>query len=62
VLKENPLAAVILPLTVFSPVITAGHWLNEIRFCRKWAARLIGEGRPRMLWDVDSGFQAHLAG
>ena len=63
VVKENPLAAVILPLTVFSPVIAAGHWLNEIRFCRKWAARLIGESRrPRMLWDVDSGFQANWAG
>jgi hypothetical protein len=63
VVKENPLSAVILPLTVFSPVIAAGHWLNEIRFCRKWAARLIGESRrPRMLWDVDSGFQTNWAG
>lgn len=63
VLNENPLAAVALPLTLLAPVITAGHWLNEIRFCRKWAARLIGEARrPRMLWDVDSRFQANWAG
>lgn len=63
VLRENPLAAVMLPLTVFSPVITASHWLNEIRFCRRWAAQLIGKNRrPRMLWDLDSGFQANWAG
>lgn len=63
VLKENPWAALLLPLTVLSPVITAGHWLNEIRFCKKWAAQVIGENRrPRMFWDVDSGFQANWAG
>ncbi len=62
-LKEKPLAAVMLPLTVFLPVITAGHWLNEIRFCKKWVARLIGETRrPRKLWEVDSGFEANWAG
>jgi len=62
-LKENPMAAAILPLTVFMPLITAGHWLNEIRFCRKWASRLSGETRkPRMLWDVDSRFEANWAG
>lgn len=63
VLKENPAAAAILPLTMFVPLITAGHWLNEIRFCKKWASRLIGENRkPRMLWDVDSRFEANWAG
>jgi predicted metal-dependent phosphoesterase TrpH len=63
VLNENPLAAAILPLTALTPLITAGHWLNEIRFCRKWAAQLIGESRrPHMLWDLDSGFEAHWAG
>ncbi|MGB7847139.1 MAG: PHP-associated domain-containing protein [Candidatus Acidiferrum sp.] len=62
-LKEKPVAAVILPLTVFLPLITAGHWLNEIRFCRKWAAQLMGETRrPRMLWEIDSGFEANWAG
>jgi predicted metal-dependent phosphoesterase TrpH len=63
VLKEKPLAAALLPLTVFMPMITAWHWINEIRFCKKWAAPLIGEARrPRMLWDVDSRFEANWAG
>jgi predicted metal-dependent phosphoesterase TrpH len=61
-LKGNPLAAAILPLTVFVPVITACHWLNEVRFCKKWASRLVGgTHRPRRLWDVDSQFEANWA-
>jgi predicted metal-dependent phosphoesterase TrpH len=63
VLRERPLAAALLPLTVFMPMITAWHWINEIRFCKKWAAPLTGEARrPRMLWDVDSRFEANWAG
>ena len=63
VMKENPLAAAILPLTVLAPLVTAAHWLNEIRFGRKWTAQLTGERRrPRMLWDLDSGIQANWAG
>jgi predicted metal-dependent phosphoesterase TrpH len=63
VLRERPLTAVILPLTVLVPLITAGHWMNEIRFCKKWAAPLVGKTRrPRMLWDIDSGFEANWAG
>jgi len=38
-LKEKPWAAVMLPLTVFVTAITAGHWLNEIRFCKRWTHR-----------------------
>ena len=61
-LQEKPLAAAILPLTVLMPCITAGHWLNEIRFCKKWAKQLVGEARrPRMLWDVDSRLEANWA-
>jgi predicted metal-dependent phosphoesterase TrpH len=61
-LDEKPLAAAILPFAVFMPAITAGHWLNEIRFCKKWAAALLGDTRkPRMLWDVDSRFEANWA-
>ncbi len=53
--KEKPWAAVMLPLTVFIPVITAGHWLNEVRFCKQWRPRLeVETERPRMLWDVDA--------
>jgi predicted metal-dependent phosphoesterase TrpH len=62
VLKERPAAAVLLPLTVFIPAITGFHWLNEIRFCRRWAEKLDGKAKgPRLLWDVDSGFEANWA-
>ncbi|HXY01631.1 MAG TPA: PHP domain-containing protein [Candidatus Limnocylindrales bacterium] len=62
-LQEKPWFATISPLVALVPLITAGHWMNEVRFCRKWAALLMGETRrPRMLWDVDSGFEANWAG
>jgi predicted metal-dependent phosphoesterase TrpH len=62
VLQEKPWAAAILPLTIFIPVITAIHWLNEIRFCKQWTAKLEGKTQqPRMLWDVDSRFEASWA-
>ena len=61
-LKEKPAAAVLLPLTVFIPAVTAFHWLNEIRFCKLWEARLDGKQKQaRMLWDVDSSFEANWA-
>ena len=61
-LKEKPWAAVILPATVLVPAITAGHWLNEIRFCKQWETRLeAGAKRPRMLWEMDSRFEANWA-
>jgi PHP-associated len=61
-LEEKLWAAAILPFAVLIPAITAGHWLNEIRFCKKWARPLLGEaGRPRMLWDVDARFEANWA-
>jgi len=61
-LKENPLAAALLPLTPFNPAVTGFHWLNEIRFCKQWTARLAREEKsPRMLWDVDAGFEANWA-
>jgi predicted metal-dependent phosphoesterase TrpH len=62
VLQEKPWAAAILPLTIFIPVVTAIHWLNEIRFCKQWTAKLEGKTKqPRMLWDVDSRFEANWA-
>ena len=61
--REKPWALPILPVTVLVPAITAGHWLNEMRFCRKWTAALeTGEKSPRMLWKLDSGLEAKLAG
>jgi predicted metal-dependent phosphoesterase TrpH len=62
VLKDRPAAAALLPLTVFIPAVTAFHWLNEIRFCKQWATKLDAkEKSPRMLWDVDSRFEANWA-
>jgi predicted metal-dependent phosphoesterase TrpH len=62
VLKDEPAAAALLPLTVFIPAITAYHWLNEMRFCKRWAAKLgAQEKRPRLLWDVEAGFEANWA-
>lgn len=61
-LNEKPWAAVILPLTMFVPAITLGHWLNEWRFCKKWGPQLNGVGqRPRMLWEVESRLEANWA-
>jgi predicted metal-dependent phosphoesterase TrpH len=59
---EQPCALPVLPLTALVPAITAGHWLNEMRFCRKWSAALESEGRrPRLLWKLDPGLEANLA-
>jgi predicted metal-dependent phosphoesterase TrpH len=61
-LKEKPWMAAILPLTVLVPAITGGHWINEIRFCKQWAAKLESkEKQPRMLWDIDARFEANWA-
>src|ERR1700729_1515243 len=51
---EKPWAMGMVPLTLLVPAITFGHWLNEIRFCKKWATALAsGEKRPRMLWKLE---------
>jgi hypothetical protein len=52
-LHEKPWTLAISPLAVLVPFFTAGHWLNEIRFSRKWSAILEdSEKRTRHLWDV----------
>ena len=60
---DKPWTVALSPLALLVPAFTASHWLNEIRFCRKWSALMEnGEKRKRMLWDMDSNFEAHLAG
>jgi hypothetical protein len=60
--NEKPWAVALLPFTVLIPAITAGHWLNELRFCKKWGPQLNGKvRRPRMLWEVDSRLEANWA-
>jgi len=57
---EKPWTLALMPLAPLVPVVTAGHWLNEIRFCQKWVAALErGETHRRMFWDMDSSFEAN---
>jgi predicted metal-dependent phosphoesterase TrpH len=61
-IQEKPWTALLSPFSVLVPAFTAGHWLNEVRFCKKWTAALDREQRrPQMLWDVDSRLEASLA-
>jgi predicted metal-dependent phosphoesterase TrpH len=62
-LFEQPWTLPLMPLAVLVPAFTAGHWLNEIRFCRKWSALLERrEKQPRMPWNLGSGLETNLAG
>jgi predicted metal-dependent phosphoesterase TrpH len=57
---ENPWTAALMPVALLIPFVTAGHWINEIRFCKKWTRALEqSTARPRKLWDLDSTFQAN---
>lgn len=63
VIDEQPWALAMVPFAFLVPVIIAGHWLNEIRFCKQWAPRLFEKtSRPRMLWEVEPSLEANLAG
>ncbi|HZC66183.1 MAG TPA: PHP domain-containing protein [Candidatus Dormibacteraeota bacterium] len=62
VFQERQAMLAVLPFTVLIPAITASHWVNEIRFCKKWSAALEqGERRPRMLWDLNAQLDTTLA-
>ena len=53
-LCEKPWAISLLPLAILLPGIVGGHWMNEIRFCEKWAKQInAGDSAPRLLWDLD---------
>jgi predicted metal-dependent phosphoesterase TrpH len=57
-LCETPWALSLIPLAVLLPAITLGHWMNEIRFCEKWAGLINArEIAPRRLWDLDADFR-----
>ena len=54
--REKPWTLAISPLAALVPFFTAGHWLNEILFCRKWSLHMRrSEKRTRLLWDVGPG-------
>src|SRR5207248_2240180 len=60
--SDMPWTAVLSPLALLVPVFSAGHWMNEVRFCRKWRAVMEDRGkRQRKLWDIDPGFEANWA-
>jgi len=61
-LCDQPWTLPLMPLAAFVPAFTAAHWLNEIRFCRKWSAKLDSEEKQsRLLWQVDAGLESNLA-
>lgn len=61
-LYADPWTLPLMPLAVFVPVFTAGHWLNEMRFCRKWSAKLdSGKKTTRLLRPLGSRLESKLA-
>jgi predicted metal-dependent phosphoesterase TrpH len=59
---DQPWTLPLMPIATFVPIFTAGHWLNEIRFCRAWSATLKNqEKQPRLLSQLDSGLETKLA-
>jgi hypothetical protein len=61
-LYAEPWSFPLMPLAVFVPAFTAGHWLNEMRFCRKWSARLdSGKKATRLLRPLGSRLESNLA-
>jgi predicted metal-dependent phosphoesterase TrpH len=61
-LCDQPWTLPLMPLAALVPAFTAVHWLNEIRFCRKWSAKLDSRKKqPRLLWQLDSGLETNLA-
>jgi len=62
-ISEKPWTVALLPLSLLVPAFIAGHWMNEVRFSKHWSALVERrEKPPRMLWDIDSSFEATFAG
>jgi predicted metal-dependent phosphoesterase TrpH len=62
-LCDQPWTLPLMPTAVLVPVFTAAHWLNEIRFCQRWSAKLDSEEKQsRLLWQLDAGLESNLAG
>ena len=60
--REKPWCIPLAPVIILIPAVTAGHWFNERRFCKRWMARLERKtNKPRMIWDIDSAFEANWA-
>jgi len=61
-LRDQPWTLPLMPLAALVPAFTAVHWLNEIRFWRKWSIKLDDEEtQSRLLWQVGAGLESNLA-
>jgi predicted metal-dependent phosphoesterase TrpH len=60
-LLDKPWTLALSPFALLVPAFTAGHWLNEIRFCSKWSAAIERGEQKRMMWDLDSNFETNWA-
>ena len=59
---DLPWTAVLSPLALLVPAFSAAHWMNEMRFCKKWRAVMANGGKgQRKLWDIDPSFEANWA-
>ena len=59
---EAPWSMLLSPLALLVPAFVLNHWVNEIRFCKKWSAAMEGAaGRKRKLWDIDPKLEANWA-
>jgi predicted metal-dependent phosphoesterase TrpH len=59
---DLPWTAVLSPLALLMPAFSAAHWMNEMRFCKKWRAAMANGGKgQRKLWDIDPSFEANWA-
>jgi predicted metal-dependent phosphoesterase TrpH len=57
----QPWTLPLLPLAAFIPAFTAVHWVNEVRFCRRWTAKLAKrDQQPR--WRLGTRLETKLAG
>ena len=50
----------LMPLTALIPAFTAGHWMNEMRFCRKWSRKLENREKLGIPWNLSSELETNL--
>lgn len=61
--REKPWILPIIPIAVLVPGFTAGHWLKEIRFSKKWAAQAKAPEESRQIgWDMAMNAEVTPAG
>jgi predicted metal-dependent phosphoesterase TrpH len=60
--RDKPWTLALSPFALLVPAFTAGHWMNDIHFCRKRSSAIErGEKHKRRLWELDSNLEANLA-